>query len=535
MEADIVLKNGLVLDGTGKKPYRGDLAVISDKIAYLGPGFEGEAKETLDAAGLAVSPGFIDIHTHGDYSVIASPKCAASLKQGVTTVVVGNCGFSLAPVPEKNRDELLDYLDGIFRWREGEIPQWYDVDGYLRAVEKARPGLNVAALVGHANLRIPFMGRRSGTANQEEREQMRTLLKTSMEQGAIGFSTGLYYSPGVYADRVEISALASLVSDSGGLYSTHMRNEGDGCLESIEEALDVARRTKVRLEISHLKFTGRKNWGKAGKALSLIDEGRSEGLDAAGDVHPYPASMTFLRTLLPPWAREGGDEEIRTRLSHDGERERIIREMGSTECEWENCYQGCGWENTLVEWKGKVDSVSNIADKNNIGPFDLFFDILSEDPGTFTVLKEMAEADVKEFMSSDLTSFASDGMVDYPPHWERKALGHPRGWGTFPTILGQGVREEGIIDLRHAIEKMTRKPAERIRLRNRGVLKKGNRADITIFDPERISHDGDFASYDKEPLGIEGVLVNGKWAVREGSVTPNKGGRALRFDGREVA
>lgn len=524
---DVIIKGGEVIDGTGKGGYRADIGIAGERIGEIGSLKNSSANKTIDAQGLTVCPGFVDLHSHADAVLLEKPTDLPKVMQGVTTEVVGNCGFSLAPINRSRQNMLKQFLEPLL----GEINSlcsWTSMDDYLHQLEKRGIGVNVASYVGHQTLRIAVMGFDDQKPTEEEMEKMQHLLAQSLQQGAVGLSTGLIYSPGSYADTRELVRLCEVVTGVGGIYATHIRNESNEILESVKEALDIGRKTGVSVHISHFKICGRENWNRIGTVLNLILQAKKEGLDVTCDMYPYLAGSTTLATLLPPWVHEGGIEALTERLGRHEVRERIKKDFARGIKGWDNIMQGVGWENIFINWvysrqnkKMEGRNLRGIAASCKKDPAQTLFDLLISEKGRATMVVFCnCEENMRNMMQQPMTMIGTDGI-----HLGQKP--HPRLYGTFPRVLGKYVREEKLLSLEEAIHKMTYLPNQRLGFADRGAIRKGFFADIVVFDPDTIR---DCATY-KDPKqysqGIEYVLVSGKVVVEKGEHTGSLPGRVL--------
>ena len=487
----LLLENGLVFDGSGAEPVRADVLVDGTHIAALGKGMKAE--RVIDCSGLAVAPGFIDLHSHSDLQVLQRDRVEKVL-QGVTTEVVGNCGFS--PFPQGGHErELCEFGGGILGAAEGW--GWPSARAYLQDAEKLDENVRIAPLVGHGSLRVAAAGLRLGRLSPTELERMAAMLDESLEAGCVGFSTGLMYAPGSSAGRQELRDLCSIVAQKGKLYATHMRSYSTGLLEAVREQLDLARTTGCRLQISHLQAAGRANWDKQRRALDEIEAARAEGVDVEFDIYPYQCGSTVLTQWLPDWALDGGKEELLLRLKATPVRTRIADEVeASRPQEWSDItISGLG--------SGREDLIGKtIAD---IGGVDAALDLLLEEDAAVNVISfNQSEENLRQLLTHPLCSVISDGFYV-------KGKPHPRLHGTFPELLGKTVRERGWMTLSEAIHKITAKPAARLGFTDRGFLREGYAADITVFDPEKVSSPATYESPELAPEGIRYVLKEGKF------------------------
>ena len=526
---DLKIEGGLVVDGTGVAGGRADVGIRDEEIVALGNLDREPAGNRLNAAGKVVAPGFIDVHSHSDWRLWANRRAESKIRQGVTTEVVGNCGFSPAPATTEFLDELRGFAPYLPR---GMDFRWRSVAEYVQALDGGGTAVNVIQLVGHGTLRIATMGfaRRPPTA--AELGRMQALLAQAIEDGAWGLSTGLIYAPGSYATTEEIVEVAGAAARRRGFYASHIRGEGVTVLEAVREAIRVGREGELPVQVSHLKAAGRPNWGKVADALALIDAARAEGLDVMADVYPYTASSTTLRTLLPDWALEGGVEAMTRRLADPAVRARIRRELEAP-VTGQSLLDRIGWENIMISYAPKRKDaegkrVSEIAAARGLDPLDAALELIADEGGkTYMILFQLDEADLRRALAHPQVMIGSDGSA-LAPHGELGAgKPHPRSYGTFPRVLGVYAREERVLSLSQAVHKMTGLPARRLGLTNRGVIRVGAKADLVVFDPRRV---GDLATYEdphRYPTGIEEVIVNGRFVIKSGEHTGSLPGRVL--------
>lgn len=519
---NLVIKGGLVVDGTGNPWLRKDIGITNGKITRLGHITE-DSGETIDATGMIVSPGFIDLHNHSDFSILAYPSAESYIMQGVTTAVVGNCGLSLAPLNPDKLALLKRYLSPFLRAGFDYGWEWRTLAEFYQKVEKQGTSLNLAPLVGQGTIRLAVKGFDSTGSSAEEMNQMKKLLAQSLEDGAFGMSTGLIYPPGCYSSTEELIELASVLREYGAIYTTHMRNEGDRLIEALEEAIEIAEANGIPIEISHHKAAGRSNWGKVNATLRLMEQARQRGVEVNCDVYPYTAGSTTITTLLPTWTLAGGVEKMLDRLKNKQTRQSIKLESTRfsewdgiviAECPSKKEYQGKSLEDILKETNRFDD------------PYEGLFDLLLEIEGNATIIVFlMDEDDVRTVMSSPLSSFISDSWVTA---LDAGGKPHPRAYGTFPRVLGKYVREEKLLTLEQAIRKMTSLPAGKIGLKCRGILREGFWADVVIFDQAVIKDQATFDDPHQYPKGIEYVIVNGQVVVDHGRLTGVRPGKILR-------
>jgi len=533
---DIVIKNGKMVDGTGNPWFKADLGIENEKIATVGRLDRSESGRTIEAEGLVVCPGFIDMHSHSDVSVFFNPSLDSAVRQGITTLVTGNCGMSLAPVNSSRKDLLMKYLSP-FLPPGGQLRiDWNNFAEYLTRLEENKTSANIAQLVGHGTVRIAVMGLESRDPTSEELEKMKALVAEAMKAGAFGMSAGLIYPPGIYSKTDELIELCRIVARYGGIYACHIRGEGDTLMEAVKEAINIGEETSIPVEISHHKAAGKPNWGKTKETLSLMKKARARGVDVTFDQYPYNAGMTSLSTLLPPWVHVGGIDEMLKRLRSSEERERIRKDIELGIMGWENFIADCGWENIYVSsvtneenkhLEGK--SLVEIAKMKKKDEFTALCDLLLEEKGKATiVLFMMDEKEIRRVMKSCLQMVGTDSWALAPHGILGLGKPHPRFYGTFPRILGKYVREEAALTLEDAIRKMSSFPAQRIRLEDRGLIREGMWADIVIFDPTKVIDKATYQDPHQYPEGIEYVLVNGKVIIDKGEHTGILAGKILR-------
>jgi len=526
---DLVIEGGTVLDGTGAAGARADVGIRSDTIVAVGDVGREPATSRLNASGKVVAPGFIDMHSHSDWRLWGNPRAESKIRQGVTTEVVGNCGFSPAPVADARLADIRDFalarspaLD--FRWRS--------FADYLAALDAGGAAVNLVPLVGHGAVRLAVMGYARRAPDAGERETMRGLVGAAMDEGAWGMSTGLIYAPGSYATTDELVELARVVGRRAGFYASHIRGEGATLRAALTEALRIGQEAALPVQVSHLKAAGRPNWGAVREALAMLDGARAEGLDVSADVYPYTASSTTLRTLLPDWALEGGLAAMTARLADPSTRARIRSELQATG-DGQTLPDRVGWDNVMVvscarRKDAEAKRLSEIAAARGLDPLDALFEILrDEDGGGYVILFQLDEQDVRTVLTHPAVMIGSDGAALAPYGEGSDTTPHPRSYGTFPRVLGEYAREQRVLSLPQAVHKMTGLPAARLRLRDRGVLRPGARADLVVFDARTVA---DQATYDRPhryPVGIEQVIVNGRFVIKHGEHTGSLPGRIL--------
>src|SRR5712672_2141660 len=513
MPCDILIRNGLLIDGTGSPGTVADVAVADGRIAAIGRSLPAGSARVIDAEGLAVAPGFIDIKTHSDFTLPINPKAESKVRQGVTTEIIGHCGFSVAPVLPGKTQLLADYLSGGAPWlpfREMRFPEYLDT---FPAV-----AVNTGMLVGHNTLRLMVMGLEDRAPLPAELAEMIALLEEGLSAGALGLSSGLFTPPGSFAEPSEMLAFGAVLKRHKAAYFTHIRDESNKVLEGIEEAIAFAGSCGVHVEIVHLKCSGIDNWGKAAQILATIEAARAEGCDIDCDAYPYAAGANPLKNLLPPWVQIGGNEAMLARLAEPETRARIEAEIADHGLN--NWGRIPSWEAVQVsispnrpETAGRT--VAALAAERGIDPIDQVCDHLIADNGATRVLiTSISEDDIRTIVRSPTALVGSDGNCVATYGIVSQGMPHPRFYGTFPRILGRYVRDERLIALEQAVYKMTGGPAKALKMRDRGLLKVGYRADIAIFDPNDFRDEATYANPHRYPSGGRTtVIVNGTVVV----------------------
>lgn len=526
-DIDLLIKGGMVYDGAGGEPFIADIAISGSRIAFISKPqecYRVKIRKVIEAGGLSIAPGFVDVHSHSDFTLLADNRAEGKVSQGVTTEINGNCGLSAAPLYRDALEHRKNDLEEL-----GIEERWSDFREYFNILEERRPAINCATLVGHGNIRASVIGYENRDPDKSDMQQMRMLLKDAINEGAIGLSTGLIYPPGVYSKTEEIIELARCINDF--VYTTHMRSEGDELIEAIEEAVRIGKDSGIAVHISHIKTGGERNWHKIDDAISVIERARDGGIRVTCDRYPYIASSTDLDAVLPSWTYEGGAEEELKRLK-DLRIRGIIRNEILSQHSSEDDY----WRSITItslqsepnKWM-EGETLLNISRKVNKEPVDLLLDILMDERLRIgAIFHSMNEDNLKRFLALPYLMIGSDSSARSTDGLTHKGKPHPRGFGTFPRLLGRyagGMRQ---ISMGRAIHKMTMLPAKTFGLKERGWIEKGFMADLVIFDEEKIMDMATFEEPFLKPDGIFYVLVNGSPAIWEGASTGVMAGRVLR-------
>jgi len=517
---DILVRNGDVVDGSGSPRYKADVAVKNDRIVEIGPLAGSQARIVIDASGCVVTPGFVDMHSHADFSLPINPTADSMVHQGITTTVIGQCGSSPAPLLDETRQQVIAQKGT----EETSLPwdEWSTFGSYLDYLGRIGTSLNFVPLLGQGTVRSGVVGFGATRPDEEQMSRMQREVVKAMESGAIGVSTGLIYPPGSFASTEELIAFTRPAGERGGFYFSHIRGEGETLLEAISEAIRIGRETGAAVQISHFKATGHDNWPKSAQALELIDRARDKGLDITADIYPYLASSTGLNALLPKWAREGGKEATLKRLANVETRQQIAADMRSFD--WEKVYICKSPRNRAYEGH----HVADLANESGQAPQDWTFDALAETEMDLSMIRfSMSEHNKEAELRHPMMMIGTDGSGLASTGPLSKGKPHPRSYGAFPRILGRYVREQAVISLEDAIWKMSGLPAQKLRWTDRGLIQKGHQADLVVLDPDTVADRATYQAPHQYPVGIHHVLVNGELVISNSVHTRARPGKRL--------
>jgi N-acyl-D-amino-acid deacylase len=531
---DVILRNGTIYDGSGSTPYVGDLAINGDQIAAIGDLGRAEGRTEIDATGLAVAPGFINMMCWANESLIEDGRSQSDIRQGVTLEILGE-GDSMGPLNQEMKDEMVR--------RQGDITydvEWTTLDEYLQFLEDRGVSPNVASFIGSATPRDYVIGQEDRPATPEEIKQMQLIVRTAMEDGALGVASALIYPPGSFADTDELVALAEVAGEYDGMYISHVRGEGAHLLEAVGELLTIAREAGVRAEIYHLKASGQPNWPLFDEAVAMVEDARAEGLQITADVYTYPASATGLNASMPPWVQEGGFDKSLERLADPATRKRIAKEMGEASDDWENGYLGAGSPDNILLVGFKSDALkpltgktlAEIAEMRGTDPKETAMDLIVEDQSRIgTVYFSQSEEVLRKAIALPWVSFNSDAASLAPEGVFLKRNPHPRAYGSFARVLGKYTRDEQLLTLEEAVRKLAALPAANLKIDRRGMLREEYFADVVVFDPATIQDHATFAEPHQYATGMEHVFVNGVQVLADGEHTGATPGRVVRGPG----
>jgi N-acyl-D-aspartate/D-glutamate deacylase len=537
---DVLIAGGRVVDGTGAPWVHADVAIAGDRIAAVGDLAGAPAKVRVDATNLVVAPGFIDMLGQSEFYVLVDGRAASKIMMGVTTEITGE-GTSIAPVNDRMIAQDKAQWDHY-----GLTPDFQTLAGYFARLEtRSKPTINIGTFVGAGGVRDYVIGRGNSPASPAQLEEMKRLVKQAMEEGALGLSTSLQYVPDRFATTDELIEIAKVAAQHGGVYLTHQRSESAQIFESIDEVIRISREAKIPAEIWHLKTAYKANWGKMPEVLARIRAARADGVDVTANQYPYTRASNGLDACLPLWSREGGTDAMIARLKDPATRERIKREMDDPVAKgWENQWYGSGGGDGVMvaavlnpelrKWEGMT--LTAIGKAMGKDPRDAVMDLVIADRGeTDCIIAIMDEQDVRTALKDPLISIDTDSAARAEDGPLAESKSHPRGWGTFARILGHYVRDERLLTLEEAVRKMTSQPASRVGLLDRGILRPGMAADITVFDPATIRDIATFADPNHYAVGVKHVFVNGQAVVKDGGMTDARPGRPLRGPGYRPA
>ncbi|MCK4835742.1 MAG: D-aminoacylase [Candidatus Aminicenantes bacterium] len=526
-EIDILILKGLVFDGQGTPPQEADIAIKGNKIYRVTTNINPDkAKRIINARGLAIAPGFIDAHSHTDVGLLVNPRAESQVRQGVTTEISGNCGFSPFPISDAVFSEYHKYYK-----EEYDIKlDWRDINGFFKRLGEKGIALNYATLLGHGNLRGEVVGYYDRPPTEKEIRRMRKKIRENLNSGALGMSSGLEYAPGSYADTRELIELCHEVARFRGIYATHMRDEGDKLLESMEEAIQISKKTGVSLQISHLKVAYQRNWPKIDDAITKIESAAKEGINILADRYPYVAGSTGLSYFFPLWSKQGITKEFIARLKDpnlDSKIRNHLKEQEKKLGSWDKVLISSVFteKNKTFEGKNILEAAGEIRKE----PYEFIRDLLIEEENRVAMILFFAsEENLKRILAHPLVVIGADGEAVAPYGLLGKGKPHPRYYGTFTRILGRYARNEKIFSLGQAIKKMTSLTAQKFGLKHRGQIKENYFADVVIFNPDKVSDQATWEKPKQYPLGIEWVVVNGKIIIQNGEHTGSLPGRILK-------
>ena len=533
-EYDVIIRNGVIYNGSGSESYKGDLAINGDTIAAVGSLGDAVGRMKLDVGGLAIAPGFINVLSWATESLIEDGLSQGNIRQGVTLEIFGE-GTSMGPLNDLMKEEMLS--------RQGDIAyeiSWIKLSEYLDYLVQRGISPNVASFVGATTIRIHVLGYEDRVPTSEELDQMRSLVRDAMEEGALGVGSSLIYAPAFYAGTEELTALSEVAAEYGGTYISHIRNESNQLLEAVDELITIAREAGIRGEIFHLKAAGAANFEKLAAVIKAVESARTEGLDISANMYTYTAGATGLDAAMPPWVQEGGHQAWVQRLKDPAIRRRVVREMSTPTDEWENLYLAAGSPENVLLVGFKNDSLkpltgkslAQVAEERGKSPEETAIDLIIEDDSEVdTVYFFMSEENVQKKIALPWMTFGSDASSQAPEGVFLESNPHPRAYGNFARLLGKYVRDEGVIPLEEAVHRLTSLPASRLKLERRGSLEPGFFADVVIFDPETIQDHATFEDPHQYATGVVHVFVNGQQVLREGEHTGATPGRVVRGPG----
>ncbi len=517
---DILIKNPTVVDGTGKPPFKADIGVVSGRIAFVSENIEQEAKQTIEAKNLHLTPGFIDPHTHSDITLLVEPRAESKIRQGITTEIIGNCGDSPAPLLGAAMDDAQATAKGV-----GLDITWTSMAEYSDQLRHSGIAVNVVTLVGHNTVRGAVLGFDDIQPTPEQQTEMERMVSQAMEEGALGLSTGLFYPPGFYSHTNEVIGLARAAARHGGIYASHIRSETNRLFEAVTEAIEIGKQAEIQVQISHIKLEGYRNWEGVDRLLTMLEEANSQGVRLGCDQYPYTAGVSWLAYILPYWAQAGGGKAVGKRLNDPDARARLRKDWEENRDEWEDRGGMRDWTDLLItnclprpDLQGK--NIAEIAADEGKDPLETAFDLIVISEGQVEcVCFGQLEDNVRILMRHPLVVIGSDGDALAPYGVLSQSKPHPRYYGTFPRVLGHYVREEKVLSLEEAVKKMTSITAERFGLNDRGVIREGAWADLVLFNAQTVADRATYNDPHQYPEGIPYVIVNGEVVIDQGEHT----------------
>jgi N-acyl-D-amino-acid deacylase len=532
---DILIKNGQILDGSGQASYVGDIGINADTIAAIGNLENAKGLQEIEATGLAVAPGFINMLSWANESLIEDGKSQSDIRQGVTLEVFGE-GYSMGPLTKDSENAIRDISDGVVKYNVS----WNSLSGYLAFMEKKGVAPNIASFVGATTLRINTVGYEDRAPTDQEMKDMKAMVRTAMEEGAMGIGSALIYAPGFYAKTEELIELCKVAAEYDGMYLSHLRSEGNRLLESLDELIEIAAKAKIRAEVYHFKQAGKNNWNKLEHAIGKIDSARSAGLHITTNMYNYTAAGTGLNATMPPWVQEGGFEKWRERLQDPAIRKKVLIEMATPTNAWENYMLGTasyddilliGFKNDSLKYlSGKT--LAEVAKVRNTSVQETAMDLVIQDSSRIgTIYFLMNEENVKKQLTLPYMSFGSDEGSSAPEGVFLQSSAHPRAYGNVARLLGKYVRDEKVISLEEAIRKLTSLPASNLKIKKRGALKEGYFADLALFDPKTIQDHATFEQPMQYATGMRHVFVNGVQVLQDGEHTGALPGKVVHGPG----
>ena len=535
---NIKIINGTIVDGTGKQPYRADIGIQGNRIVAIGNLQHADSQTVIDAMGKCIAPGFIDMHTHSDISMLLDDTADSMLRNGVTTNVCGNCGEGLVPFSKEHRNVMVKYMrssviPGLYP-RDFDYP-WFTFSEYHNYIRKHPPLINMASLIPHGPIRMCVKGMADGDATPAQIDAMCALVQEGMDAGAFGISTGLAYSPGDLVSEKELTAVCKPLQAFRGIYTTHLRNQGEGIFDSLEETRRIGIGAGIPIHISHLKLADPKMWGRTEEIFRWFEQTNAAGVQATFDVYPYTLGCSGILRLLPPWSKEGGIQATIRRLSDPTSRKKVLRDCRIGIPGWENLAENIGWDNVYLTSFTKAEylpfegkTVREIAETLGRDPWEAYLDFVIEEQGKVGILvASMATADMEAIVQHPNSILASDGAAQSLDPKKLYGFMHPRAYGTQTKVLREFVREKKLLTLEQAVRKMTSMPADLLGIKNRGRIQTEYFADLVLFDPHTVSDRSTFTNLQQAPIGIETVLVNGTLVLQDGRILCKHAGQLI--------